>query len=1656
MANNVVDELQIKIGANASGVSRSLGAIKTKLEGIRDAASNLSTTTSNLAQFSIAMHRLSRIDLSNLRTQVSTLKQLSKLNFKNLSKPINIEINDDQLNQAKDKIKALDDVMSQISTKGIKESGMTPFVNSVRRLSEVDLSKFDTNTFNDIATGINNIASIQDISDKVNRLVSSLARLANAGDKTKTTEKNLPALGQAIREVADGLTSAGGIPNEINAFVGSLASLANAGNKTGTTATQLEGLSQALVAFFGTMQQAPVVSENALRMTEALGQLASAGSKTGAATKTVTASINKIGSARLDGIKGAIKDLGNILDKVAGKAKTAALKIYNSLKKIGTARPSIQSTTNAIRTMIGAMIGFRGITGFANIIKETIELGANLTEIDHIIESVFGDNAEYVDRWAKNAITQFGIAEHSAKQYAGVLSSMFQASQIGYKDAGKMAMDLVELAGDLSAFYNIDTETAYNKIRSGMAGMVRPLRDLGIDLTAATLEEFRLAQGIQTAYSEMTQAEKVMLRYQYLMSVTTTQQGDFQRTNKSLANSLRTLQAYIQAVGTQLGAGLGAAIRHVVVWLNEMMKYVLKAASAFKVFMETIFGKYKGGASGIAVEGLGDAVDDVDSLASGAGNAADGLGSASDAAKQLKKDLSVLPFDELNQLNKDRESASSGSGGGGVGGGGVGGGLIDGLLDWDNMLDESPLGKLPDWFSRWAKAIKDAVKAGDFNKAGKIIAEGLNKGIDKLYDMLDPAKAKAKIYPFIDAITTTFNSIVGNLHWEKLGRTLGRAINIVVGSLNRIIEGIEWKSLGAQLARGLYGLIDEVDFRDIGNLIGNKIMIIWNILNGFVHEFPWDVLGQNIGDLINGLFDKVDFETIADTLATGLNGLFTALDETAETIEWGDIADNIVNGITKFIKTFQWKKNGKALGKFLDNLCDAIIDVIDRTNWTELGQGIADFLAEIPWGKMLKVVGKAIIDALGGVLVGMASEPAGRFGIAVVGFLAAYKFSGSPVMSFVNNLVQAITGTNATGLLRSGLTSMFTSGFSGIALPLAAVSAGFFAAYEGITKWEEGIASSIESAEGLNGVLTEMGTVTDHVAAILENSGVITADQARQLVELNDAAENAGMSSEEFGALYVQALSDMGVSSEELGGVLEGMTGTAYGSMDAFWDLKAAAEGADSGLSISAQGIQGSISTIKSSVQNGVDAINKKWDDNETKVQEVAAQQSKDLEDWQNNVSTFRENMIQHLSQVGVAWGNVDIEQGDALGQLTTNLESANADMETAITNMEILNNSGLDKATVQAILNQIDPSSQAMSELIAHMDADDPTWQQFYDNLQQHLELSDTIQQAVDGMSEEYAKAIAPEFVEIGDNFEVEAGKISGFMIKGLRDGVFESTDEAVDAMRKVATAMQDGFKAEDQINSPSKVYENFAKHDIQGFVFGVIENRHRAVEAMQKVADEAQKPFDPMPEAMKNKATDIGVSFSDGLRAAFAGASQIVIDMLGDIKEVFRGISLYNEGLDLAQSLANGFSSVYIPTPHLYVAGYNIIDLGDGAYSYYPSFAVSWYRKGGLFSGGKGSLIGIAEDNRDEAVLPLEDRRAMARIGSAIADAGGSNGISDEAVDKLAGAIAEIMMNTQNNNNDQMNYIELKVEEEVLARAVTRGQQKLDYRNNPTPQMA
>ena len=244
-------------------------------------------------------------------------------------------------------------------------------------------------------------------------------------------------------------------------------------------------------------------------------------------------------------------------------------------------------------------------------------------------------------------------------------------------------------------------------------------------------------------------------------------------------------------------------------------------------------------------------------------------------------------------------------------------------------------------------------------------------------------------------------------------------------------------------------------------------------------------------------------------------------------------------------------------------------------------------------------------------------------------------------------------------------------------------------------------------------------------------------------------------------------------------------------------------------------------------------------------------------------------------------------------------------------------------------------------------------------------------------------------------------------------------------------------------------------AENDVGGIVKGLEERRPIAVTAMETLGKKMLEAIDDLPDKLKTLGKDGAKGFTTELSNGLDNVNAIVNRVANSIK-VGMSIDLYSSGQSAAQSFANGFTSVHIPMPHMYVSGWTQVNFGDGGYMFYPQFGLAWYRKGGLFQGGDGQMIGIAEDGRDEAVLPLEDRRAMQRIGSAIADAGGAGG-SDEMVDRIAERLADIIMMRQDNEQAPIFNIEVKTEnDEVLARAVERGQQRLDYRNNPTPKMA
>lgn len=211
------------------------------------------------------------------------------------------------------------------------------------------------------------------------------------------------------------------------------------------------------------------------------------------------------------------------------------------------------------------------IDGVTGSISESIGLASDLVETQNVVDVTFEDSASTINKWAQEALNAYGITETKAKQYSSTLGAMLKSMGIADDQVLQMSMDMAGLAADMASFYNLDHDTAFEKIRSGISGENEPLKTLGINMSVANLNSFALEKGMTKTFDKMTQAEQATLRYQYLLEATKDAQGDFARTGDSFSNEMRKLQTNLDRIKTEFGKGLLGVVTPAISLLNNVL-----------------------------------------------------------------------------------------------------------------------------------------------------------------------------------------------------------------------------------------------------------------------------------------------------------------------------------------------------------------------------------------------------------------------------------------------------------------------------------------------------------------------------------------------------------------------------------------------------------------------------------------------------------------------------------------------------------------------------------------------------------------------------------------------------------------------------------------------------------------------------------------------------------------------------------------------------------------------------------------------------------------------------------------------------------------------------------------------------------------------------
>lgn len=777
-----IDELQIKIKADSAKASDSIDKLASSLDNL---GKSLSFDTSKLSNIASGIRSMSDAatgfkgakskEITSLATALSKFSNVDTSSFYGISAAM------------KNLAAGMKD------TKTIDTSGI---LNTAAALSKMGGTLATVGTSNlvkikdDLAYFVKGINSVGALNFDTTGLTNLIVSISKLGGKISTqATANLPQISAQLQNFVRQMNKIGELKFDMTNMSSLVTSISRLGSvASGRAVNNIPLLADNLKYLFETLSKAPNVSANIIRMTEALANLAKTGASSGRAATSLGKSLN-------------------IFSGSANKAKSSSFSLASAFGKL----------------YASYWLLFRAFSK----IKDAIDISSSLTEVENVIRTTFGNYEKLIQDFSKTSIQDFGMSELTAKQVASRFQAMGTAMGFSQGKMADMSLQLTKLTADMASFYDMEQSDVARNLQAVFTGETEPLRKYGLDLTQATLKEWAMKQGLDADISSMTQAEKTMLRYQYVMANTAAAQGDFARTSDTWANQVRILKQSFEQLAAIIGGALINAFKPFVRTLNAVMQKVIAFATTVTNALGSIFGwKFEISAGGLA-----------DDWSDAAGSAADIADSTGQAAKNVEKmNKGLRAFDELNLITTPDNSKGSGSGGSG-GGGASGGGASGGLVQVDTIFKdyESQIRSLRELGAYISDALSDAMESIDW---------------DRIY---------SKARNFGKGLADFLNGLITPRLFGDVGMTIASALNTAIYAALSFGEEFDWTNLGDSIAAGVNRFFETFDFSALGRTINTWVHGIYDTITTAIGNIKWSEVWDGVTDFLS----EIDLETIS-------------------------------------------------------------------------------------------------------------------------------------------------------------------------------------------------------------------------------------------------------------------------------------------------------------------------------------------------------------------------------------------------------------------------------------------------------------------------------------------------------------------------------------------------------------------------------------------------------------------------------------------------------------------------------------------------------------------------------------------------------------------------------------------------------------------------
>ena len=312
-----------------------------------------------------------------------------------------------------------------------------------------------------------------------------------------------------------------------------------------------------------------------------------------------------------------------------------------------------------------------------------------------------------------------------------------------------------------------------------------------------------------------------------------------------------------------------------------------------------------------------------------------GVGSAASGTSKKVQDAakSLAGFDEIERLDK---KDSSGSGG------------ITPNYSYDSQ-------------SPFLDSILAAVKAGDWNQVGQLVAQKLNAAMAAI----PWPNIQGKAQTWTANIASALNGFIARLDWRLVGSTIAQGLNTALLFVDTFVQSFHWNTLGNGIGNALNQCFAELDWERLGRVLTDKLKALLETLHGFVQTFDFGALGSDLAQAVMAGINNVDWVQAAGDISTAAKGILDGLTNLLHGIDWAQVGQTAL----ECLQNIDWAGIVESLFTLIGTFIGGMVELLAPTfasvgNWvsshfTEIGQnGIQGFLNGM--GSLLADIGSWI------------------------------------------------------------------------------------------------------------------------------------------------------------------------------------------------------------------------------------------------------------------------------------------------------------------------------------------------------------------------------------------------------------------------------------------------------------------------------------------------------------------------------------------------------------------------------------------------------------------------------------------------------------------------------------------------------------------------